>query len=66
MIVIGALQQTAEERLDTDDLEVLSAHCASPDGPGDTVGFQTKILKFLSGYSRKHRIVITPVAHFRI
>ena len=30
MIVIGALQQTPEERLDADDLEVLPAHFGIP------------------------------------
>ena len=44
MIVIGALQQAPEERLDADDLEVLPAHFVSPHGPGDAVGFQAEIL----------------------
>ncbi len=30
MVVIGALQQAAEERLDADDLEVLTAHFGIP------------------------------------
>src|ERR1700675_3136147 len=66
MIVIGALQQTPEERLDTDNLEVLPARFVSPDMPGDAEGFQAKFLHLNSGYSRKHSIVIADIAHFRV
>src|SRR5713226_8275528 len=66
MIVIGALQETPEERLDSDDLEILSAHWASPDRPCDAVGLQAKIQYAKSGNSRKHCISIADVAHFRI
>ncbi len=66
MIVIGAPKQAPEEWLYTDDLEILPAHFGSPNGPRDAVGFQAKILYLKSGYSRKRRILIAHVAHFRI
>src|SRR5436190_14155486 len=66
MIVIGALQQAAEERLDADDLEVFSAHQASPDGPGGTVGLETEIVYVPSGDRREHGIFITDIAHFGV
>src|SRR5882724_9934134 len=66
MIVIGGLQQTPEERLDIHDFKVLSAHFVSPHRPCDTIGFQAKILHLKSGYSGKHRIPITHIAHFWI
>ena len=65
MVVIGALQQTPEERLDADHLEVLPAHFVSPDRPGGAVGFQAKTIYVDGGNSRKHRIVIADIAHFR-
>src|SRR4029077_7940065 len=66
MIVIGAPQQAPEEWLDTDDLEILPAPFGSPDRPGDAVGLQAKILYLKSGDSRKRRIFIAHIAHFRI
>ena len=66
MIVIGALQQPPEERLDADDLEILPADFVSPDRPGDAVGFQAKILDVQSGNGGKHGIGIADIAHFRI
>ena len=66
MIVIGALQQTPEERLNADNLEVLPAHLGSPHRPRDAVGFQAKVLKLVNGYSRKHRVAIAHIAHFRM
>src|SRR6266852_2163310 len=66
MIVIGAVQQTPEERLDGDDLEVLPTGFVSPDWPGHAVGFQAEIGYAQSSNSRKHRISIADVAHFRI
>jgi len=66
MVVIGAFEQTAEVRLDADDLEVLTAHYVAPDWPGDTVGFQAKKLYRISGNGSKHCIAIAYIAHFRI
>src|SRR6266849_8983924 len=66
MIVVGALQQPPQERLDADDLEVLSAHFLSPDVPGDAVGFQTKFLYLNTSHSRKHVVFFAHIAHFRI
>ena len=58
MIVIGALQQTPEERLDADHLEVLPADFASPDRPGDAIGFEAKIFDRVKRPPRK-----TPCSH---
>ena len=66
MIVIGALQQTPEERLDADDLEVLAAHFVSPDRPRDAVGFQAEILNVPSADRGKYGIAIAHIAHFRL
>src|SRR6266403_3114253 len=66
MIVIGTLEQTPEERLDTDDLEVLPAHFASPRRPRYAISFQTKILHLNGGYRSEHRMAIAHIARFRI
>ena len=66
MVVVSALQQTAEERLDGDHLEVLPAYVVSQDWPRNPVCLQAKTAWTKSGNSGKHRIVITHVAHFRI
>ena len=66
MVVVGALQQTTEERLDGDDLEVLPAYVVSRDWPRNPVGLQAKIAWTKGGNRGKHRIVITHVAHLGI
>ena len=66
MVVIGTLQQTPQERLDADNLEVLSAHRVSPDRTGDTVGLQTETPYGHRGNGRKHCIAIAHIAHFGI
>src|SRR5271163_2176521 len=66
MVIIRTLQQTPQERLDADNLEVLSAHRVSPDRPGGAVGLQAETRYGHSGNGRKHGIAITHVAHFGI
>ena len=66
MVIVGALQQSAKERLDGEDLEVLSADLQSPHRLCDAVGLQTKVQDIISGNSSKHRIVIAYIANLRI
>src|ERR1700677_1170694 len=66
MVVVGAQQQTPQERLDADNLEVLPAYWKSPDRPGDAVGLQTETLYGHSGDGRKHAIAIAHIAHLGI
>jgi hypothetical protein len=66
MSIVGALQQPPQERLNGHGLEVLPAHFVSPDRPRDAVGLQAKILDAMRGNSRKYRVLVAHIAHFRI
>ena len=66
MIVIGAIEEAAEEGLDADDFEVLPADFGAPDGAGDAVGFEAKVLDFEGGDGGEGGVGVADVAHFRV
>ena len=49
MIIIGAREQTAEQRLDADNFKVLTTDLITPDGVGGAIGIEPEIHDAVGG-----------------
>src|SRR5258708_4306073 len=66
MIIIGARQETAEQRLDADNFKVLTADFITPDEVGGAVGIEPEIHDAVSGDGGEDGLAVTNITELHV
>jgi hypothetical protein len=66
MIVIGALEQTAQQRLDAENFKVLTTDLIIPDGVAGSIGLKPEIHDPVRGYGGEDGVALTDVAYLLV
>src|SRR5882757_1785526 len=66
MIIIGAREKTAKQRLDADNFKVLTTDLITPDGVGDAIGIEPEIHDAVGGDGGADGLAVTNITELQV